>query len=241
MALVPGRAPAARNGLGVAHAREDRRNPIAVLDPGMGGLAHGPVLAHHVQDLGPEPFGGIHPAAVPGEILAAPGLGQGVDLRGLGHGRVILPQHEHGVGIVLEPWLQGQGRALLVHGHGRGARCVHADARHGPGRALGPPGQHVAHGLLQPLHVIQGMLAKAVRGRVAIHALGPARIGEDVRGGLDAVRGVDEHRAHRVRAVVESDHVRVHGVPCLSGVVDRRHATGSGSAHDTRRWCASPA
>jgi len=116
--LVARGAAAALPGAGIAHAGQKRRNPVALLGPRKSRLAHLLILAQHMENFGPEPFGGVDPALVAGIVDAPPAFGEGVDLPGLADGGMVLPEHEHRVGIVGEFGLQGQGAPLQVDGAG---------------------------------------------------------------------------------------------------------------------------
>ena len=213
--LVPGGAAPAPECHWIRVADQHARQPVAVLDPGVGGGANSLVLTQNVQDLGPEPFGRVDASLVFGVVLATPGSGHGVDLVGLRHRRVVLPQHEHGVGVVGEFRLHSQGHAVAIHGDRRRAGGVHADADDVLGSICRGRGQGVCHHRLQAVEVVERMLTELVAPRVAVPALTPARISTHVHAHFFTGPGIDEHGAHRVGAIVETQRVLPRHGPLL--------------------------
>ena len=129
--FVPGAAAAATNILRAGGPGKQGRHPVAQLNPRRGGLGDGAVLAGHVEDLGPEPFAGVDTADIAGVILFARQVTQAGNLLRLLHRGMVLPQHEHGVGVAGELVAQRQHVAVGVDGRGGGAGAVNADTHHG--------------------------------------------------------------------------------------------------------------
>jgi hypothetical protein len=101
----------------VAAAGQQKGYPVAVFYPGVAGCPDGRVGAQDMQQLGPEPFGGID-AADELQVVGRKGSGMGVDGGGLFDGGMVFPQHEEGVGIVAEFGQQSQRGTGLVYGDG---------------------------------------------------------------------------------------------------------------------------
>jgi len=201
--LVPACAAAADNVGRRGDARKQRGQPLAVLDDRICGLAYLLVLAQHMQRLGPIPLRRVD-AALVGRIVGIPLVAQFVYLGGLLNGRMVFPQHEHGVGVLGELRQHGQRRARTVCEYGRAARGVEGYAYDLFGRAGGALRQGILDGSLQNVDIVLRMLAVAVGGRIAILALAPARIVFD-RGGYGLARlGVYDYGAGRVAAVIQT-------------------------------------
>ena len=159
-------------------AHQQPRDPVAVLAPGPGRRGHRGVGAQHVQHLGPEPLGRVDAALEAGVVGAAPGARQVVDLVRLAHRGMVLPQHEHRVGVLGETRVEGERSARLVidRGHRRSGR-IDSDSDDGVALRRAQRGGQLPASALQALGVVQGMLAEAVGRRVAVAPFAPAGIG----------------------------------------------------------------
>ena len=202
--MAGGAAPAPKVGrcLGAA---QDGGDPVTQLDPVAGGGAHGGIGSGDVQYLGPEPLGGVDPAdvaAVVGELAA---VAQGRDGLGLLDGGVILPQHEHGVGVVGKLRAQGQHASLPVDGGRRGTCAVHPDAAHGGALTRGELAHHRHHRLFHGFDVVEGVVAELVGDRLAVVACLPAGVIDDMGRQLGAVLAAHGECPDRVAAEIESD------------------------------------
>ncbi len=82
-------------------AGKEEGDPVTVFHPGMTGLSNGGVNTKDVEQLGPEPFGGID-SADKLEIVDGKVLGMGVDLCCLFYCGMVFPEYEQGVGILFE-------------------------------------------------------------------------------------------------------------------------------------------
>lgn len=71
-----------------------------------------------MEDLGPEPFAGVDTADIAGVILFARLVAQAGNRLRLLHRGMVLPQHEHGVGVAGEFVAQRQHVAVGVDGRG---------------------------------------------------------------------------------------------------------------------------
>ena len=202
--VAGGAAPALDIGRGLG-AAQDGGHPVAQLDPVAGGGAHRRIGSGDVQYLGPEPLGGVDPAdvaAVVGELAA---VAQGRDGLGLLDGGVILPQHEHGVGVVGKLWAQGQHTPLCIDGGWRGTGAVHADAAHGGALTRGELTHHSHHRLLHGLQIVEGVVAELVGDRLAVMTGLPARVIDDLGCQLGAVVAAHGECPDRIAAEIESD------------------------------------
>ena len=202
--VAGGTAPALEGGRGLG-AAQDGGDPVTQLDPVAGGGAHGGIGAGDVQDLGPEPLGGVNAAdvaAVVGELAA---VAQGGDGLRLLDGGVILPQHEHGVGVVGKLRAQGQHAPLCIDGGGGGAGAVHPYAAHGGTLGRGELAHHRHHRLLHGLQIVEGVVAELVVDRLAVVACLPARVIDDMGRQLGAVLAAHGECPDRVAAEIESD------------------------------------
>ena len=170
----------------------------------MGGLGYGVILAQDVGNFRPEPFRRIDAALKLGVVGAAPGAGQLVDFGGFGQGGVVFPEHEHGVGVVLEAGREGQQLTLRVHRAGRRAGGVHGKAQNLLGLHLAG---YAAHRGFQAFEVVERVLAELVFGGVTILQLLPARVVKYVLGNFGAGAGINQQGANRVAAVVNADDV----------------------------------
>ena len=202
--VAGGTAPALEGGRGLG-AAQDGGDPVTQLDPVAGGGAHGGIGAGDVQDLGPEPLGGVNAAdvaAVVGELAA---VAQGGDGLGLLDGGVILPQHEHGVGVVGKFRTQGQHTAFLVDGGRCGACTVHPDTAHGGALTRGELAHHRHHRLLHGLQIVEGVMAELVGDRLTVTTGLPARVIDDLGCQLGAVVAAHGECPDRIAAEIESD------------------------------------
>ncbi|MNS68848.1 hypothetical protein D3C72_1021410 [compost metagenome] len=202
--VAGGAAPAleVRRGLGAA---QDGGHPVTQLDPVAGGGAHCRIGSGDVQYLGPEPLGGVdaaNVAAVVGELAA---VTQGRDGLGLLDGGVILPQHEHGVGVVGKLRAQGQHLPFLIDGGRGGAGAVHPDAAHCGSLGRGELTHHSHHRLLHGLQIVEGVVAELVVDRLAVVACLPAGVIDDLGRQLGAVLAAHGECPDRVAAEIESD------------------------------------
>jgi len=114
---VAGGADAAADLFGPGRAAEQRGDIVGELDPGGGGVEDCGRDAGTVQELGPEPLGGITAADL-GHVLGVHLVGEGGDFGGFGVGGVVLPEPGVGVGVVLELFGEAQGGALGIDGDG---------------------------------------------------------------------------------------------------------------------------
>ena len=202
--MAGGAAPALEGGRGLG-AAQDGGHPVTQLDPVAGGGAHGGIGAGDVQYLGPEPLGGVDAAdvaAVVGELAA---VAQGGDGLRLLDGGVILPQHEHGVGVVGKLRTLGQHTALCIDGSWRRAGAVHPDAAHGGTLVRGELAHHSNHRLLHGLQIVEGVVAELVVDRLAVVACLPAGVIDDLGRQLGAVLAAHGECPDRVAAEIESD------------------------------------
>jgi hypothetical protein len=117
--LVSRRAAPARQLRRCAATSQQRRHPVAQLDPAAGGFAHRRIGTADVQDLGPEPLARIDATGVAGVIGEAAAVREPVQRLGLLDGGVVLPEHEHRVRVVGELRKQRQHAALGVDRRGR--------------------------------------------------------------------------------------------------------------------------
>src|SRR5690554_7845864 len=68
-----------------------------------------------MKDFGPEPFGGIYPSFIFGEVNSSPTPGGSINFFRLLDGGMVLPEDEHGVGIIFEFVFHGQRCSLPVY------------------------------------------------------------------------------------------------------------------------------
>jgi len=112
---VAGSAYAAFQCSGAGAAGKKEGYPVAVFYPGIYGFSNGVVYSKYVEQLGPEPFGGVDTADELQIIDIEPG-GVGVDGGCLFYGAVVLPEDEEGVGVVFEGGEKAEGGACFVDG-----------------------------------------------------------------------------------------------------------------------------
>ena len=213
--LVTFGTTAAHNLRRLGRAGQDGGHPLAVLDNRVGSLAYRLILAQHMQRLGPEPLRGVDTALV-SRVVDLPTTAQRVDLVGLLDGRVVLPEDEHGVGVLFEALLECQRRTLLVDEAGGRTRRVEGDTYDILGHLRRYGSQHLAYRSLQHLDIILRMLTVLVDGGVAIFALLPTGVVAHRRSERLAIHGVYQHGTSRVATVVQSDYIFIHGMGRLS-------------------------
>ncbi|OPZ71023.1 MAG: hypothetical protein BWY83_01350 [bacterium ADurb.Bin478] len=190
------RCAAALQGQWIGIATQQSRQPVAMFHPGESGLSHSAINPQHMQNLGPEPFGGVDAALVLGIVFSAPGAGMMIDLLRLLDRGMILPQHKHGVGIFCKLRRQGQRDALLIHRTGRRACGVDGQSSHF-GRCAGRGFlQRAGHRCLQSFDVIQGVLTKLILHGIAIKAGLPSGIVKNLAADLPAVGRINDQGAH---------------------------------------------
>ena len=200
--LVPGGAAAARHGERVDVSGQFGGDPVAVLHPAERRLADGFAHAERVEDLREEPFAGVDAALIHGVVRAAVRLGVGIDLISLEDGRMVFPEDEHGVRIVLELRQHGQRDAFAVDGARGGSGGIDADADH----ALLLDALHDAlDDDLEALKIVQRVLAELVVRSVAVFAFAPAGVVLDAGGEDLAALHVDQHGSYAVGTEIKSN------------------------------------
>ena len=172
-----------------------------MLDGAGGRGADARIGAEDVEDLAPEPLAGIDAPLVGGVVGSVAGMGGLVDAVCLLEGRVVLPEDEHGVGVVGELGAQGEREAGGVREAGRRAGGVDSDAGDGGGVALG---EGLADGVRHRLDIVEGVLAEAAGRRVGVASLAPARIGADGLHQREPLL-VDEEGADAVASEIQSE------------------------------------
>ena len=130
--LVAGGAAAPLHLQRIVDPGEKAGDVVGALDPGVGGGGDLRVRPQAVEDLAPEPLGGIGPAAL-GEVFGVLGRGEGGDLGGFGVAGVVLPEPGVGVRVLLELLVEGERLAGAVDGERGRAGRVDADADDGGG------------------------------------------------------------------------------------------------------------
>lgn len=204
--LRPGDAKPRPQILHSAATGQHGRNPVAQLDDGPRIAAQAPGTPQQVQDLRPETLRRIVVARTAGVIDFAAGA-EGGDLLRLPLRRVVLPQNEHRIGILLITRRQRQRRAGTIDQTRRAGSRIHGDGAYRLRRRTlrNDLPQH----LLQPLQIIQRMLAELRLRGIAVQTPAPAGVIADGDGNLFAGFGVGQQRPHRVGAVVYSNNVQV--------------------------------
>jgi hypothetical protein len=181
------------------------------------------VHAAQAEDFAPEPLAGVNAAAFGHDVR--PHLAAELrDLRRLGMAGVVFPQPDHRVEVVLPFWQQTERRAVLVHGNGRAARRVDADADDLRGIKPGHFGlcllQRAFHDAFEAVEVVLRILPRHMRvTRIEQDAHLTTGVVEHGRADLRAVVEVDEKRAAGVRAVVDAEGVALHGLGKSAGVL----------------------
>ena len=125
--LVPRRANAAGERVGIEIARDEGGNEVGQFHPGVGGLEDLGRRPLAMQDLRPVPLAAIGAAALV-EILVADLLGLLRDLGRLGVAGVVFPEPGLRGKFVGELGQQGQRLAAAIDGDGRRAGRIDADA-----------------------------------------------------------------------------------------------------------------
>ena len=111
---MPGAATSATNILRAGGAGKQGGHPVAQLNPRSGCLGDGAVLTGDVEYFGPEPLAGVDAANVAGVVLFARLMAQASNGFRLFDRRVVLPQHEHGIGVIGKLFAQRQHVAVGI-------------------------------------------------------------------------------------------------------------------------------
>ena len=161
-----------------------------------------------MPDFGPEPFGGVYPAAFGDE--PRPKLGRELrDFRGLAPARVILPQPALRVEIVFPPLAKGQRTILVVDRNRARTGRVDADPDHfrGVELRLAPGfGERPLDALLEAEQVVAWILpGEMAVDRIEQDALDAGRIVDDPAAKFGAVRATDDERAHRIGPEIDAE------------------------------------
>jgi hypothetical protein len=194
--------------------REEEGYPVAVFDPGVTGLSNVIVHAKYMKELGPEPFGGVHTAD---ELKVINGCLRGVsiDLSGLFHGCMILPQHEECVGVGPEAREKAQRGTRSVYGYRSGAGGIHGDGSDGPCCCGSGLLQTVFDRRFEAFDIVEGVLSETVVGGIAELPVFPAGIIKGGGGNFGTVGCVDQEGSDGIRAIIYSYHkVFSHMVSC---------------------------
>ena len=183
-------------------------NKIGKLNPRMRGVEHGGFGAQAMQNFAEKPFARIRAAAL-GEILRADFFCQRGDFGGLGDAGVVFPQPRHRGGIACEFLLERERLAFLIHGQRRAAGGVNANADDLAGAKtidrLFRRRERLFDGDFRAADVIGGMLPRQIRVAGQNHARRAVGIIPNRRRDFRAVGDIDDERANRVRAVVQSN------------------------------------
>ncbi len=206
-------------------SRQNGRNPVAMLDEAERGLEDVFVHPAQTQDFAPKPLAGVDATALR-QDLWADFVAQFRDLRRFGMAGVILPQPHHRVEVVFELRQQAEWCAVSIHGNGRAARGVDADADDLRGIKACDFGLRLLHrafhDAFKTVEVVLRILPGDMRVlRIEQDAHLAARVVEDGRSGLRAVVEVDEEGAAGVRAVVDAEGVAFHSGLGKGGAIVR--------------------
>jgi len=182
------------------------RDVVAELDPACRRFEYlgGDVQA--MPDLRPEPFRGICPAGLV-QVLRAMLLRERRDLLCLGHGGVVFPQPGQGIGVALEPRVESQRYAFLIHRDGCRAGSIHPDADDLLGREIGHTlclMQYCRDAPHQPVVVVRRVLPGNVRvAAVADDPCVAPRVVVDRGGDLLPRPHINDQRPHRIGSVIQ--------------------------------------
>ena len=207
--LVSGGTAAPEDLFGTGIARQQRTHPVAVFDPGIGGLRHRRVGFQNMQHFRPDPFRRIDPARI-ARVIRIGTSGRGIDLRGFTDGRMVFPQHEHRVRLLRKARQQSQRRPRRIGQDGGGTGRVERQGADFAGPVRRDCGDGSANRRFERFGVIQRMLAVTLAPGIAVESLLPARIRADRRSRLAAVRAVHDQSPAGVRPVIYSDNVFSH-------------------------------
>ena len=174
----------------ILDSRQQCRDEITFLNEGDACRPYGRIYIENMQDLCPEAFRRIVIAGVTGNVGGVLGTLAGNEFRFL-LARMVLPEHEHSVRIVLELLAQGKGTGLGIHEAGRACSGIDADGLYG--RRVGAAGSEFPQYAFESLDVIQRMLAELLETVVAVESLSPSWIDESSAvADIPAVR-IDQH------------------------------------------------
>jgi len=165
--FMAGSAYASPDISGFPAAGQQEGDPVAVLHPGVAGFSNGVIRAKDVQQLGPEPFGGVDATDVP-EVICRKAGGVGIDLGGFPDSGMVFPQDEERVRVVAEGGQQAEGSAGFVNGYGCRAGGIDGDGPDAAGGGGSGLGEAAADGLFEAFDIVKRVLAEAVFCRVAV-------------------------------------------------------------------------
>ena len=195
---------------GVGAPRQHGGNPVAQFDDRPGVAPQRFVPAQQVQHLRPETFGRVVVARMAGVVDLGAGT-EGVDLLAFGLPRMVLPQHEHRVGVFGVLLVQREGNSRPVGQAGGAGRRIDRQ-RPDVGRQIGMAAGHGAHRLTQRFEIILGMLAETGHAGIAVKPFVPAGIERHFGVDLPPREGIDQQGAHGIRSVVQTYYIGVfHG------------------------------
>ena len=138
-----------------------------MLDDGESARPHLHILAQYMQRLSPEPLRRVDAALVSG-IIGSETVAPFIDFGSFTNGRVIFPENEHRIGVLLEPGRQGQRHARRIGKRRRRTGRIESNADNLFGRSGRSLCQSLLDGCFEHFDVIRRMLAVTVGRRVAI-------------------------------------------------------------------------
>ena len=154
-----------------------------------------------MQHLGPEIFGRIVPARMAGIIDRRLGA-KCLDLSTFLRARMVFPEDEHRVRILLVTRFQAERDHLVIGQTGGTGRGVHGNGGYRP--RIGTGGDHLAEHLGHGLYIIPGMLAVAILRGIAVQPLHPAGIIADGVDVFVTVFRIHQDRTDRIGPEVHS-------------------------------------
>jgi hypothetical protein len=193
---------------GIGVPTEKPWNPVAVLGPGKSSPAHFFIFPQDMENLGPEPLRGIHPALILSKIRAAPCPGGMVYLRGFFYRGMVFPKNKLGVGVILELFTEAQGQAFSIHRARSRAGGIDRDSFDHRRCPAGGFAQGLTYSGFQALDMILRVLAEAVFRWVTICTLAPEHKIMHCGANFPAVFGIYNDHADRVSAEIYSDNTR---------------------------------